>query len=117
MLVSRSVLESRVLQCMTPHLVARQLSRPMGILGWIIERLMNRRNAPMNAFDLDLLELRPSDEVLEIGFGGGVNLPTLIERSKFVGGVDPSPDVVRRASARFRETIRSGRAVFREGFA
>ena len=89
----------------------------MGFLGWIIERLMNRRNARMNAFAVDLLELRQFDEVLEIGFGGGVNLPAFIERAKFVAGVDPSPDVVRRASARFRESVRSGRVVFREGSA
>jgi SAM-dependent methyltransferase len=87
----------------------------MGFPGWIIERLMNRRNARMNAFAVDLLELRQSDDVLEIGFGGGVNLATLIKRSRFVAGVDLSPDVVRRASARFREPVTSGRAVFREG--
>jgi SAM-dependent methyltransferase len=71
----------------------------------------------MNAFAVDLLGLRQFDEVLEVGFGGGVNLPTMIERAKFVAGVDPSPDVVRRASARFREAVRSGRVIFREGSA
>jgi SAM-dependent methyltransferase len=107
--------ELRISECMTPYFVARQLSRPMGFPGWIIERLMNVRNAQMNAFAVDLLELRQSDDVLEIGFGGGVNLATLIKRSRSVAGVDHSPDVVRRASARFRGYVRSGRVVFREG--
>jgi SAM-dependent methyltransferase len=80
-----------------------------------MERLMNRHNARMNAYAVELLELRPFDHVLEIGFGGGVNLPTLMDGAAFVAGVDPSPDVVRRASARFSKAVSSGRAVFREG--
>jgi ubiquinone/menaquinone biosynthesis C-methylase UbiE len=78
---------------------------------------MNRRNARINAFAVEQLELQSSDRVLEIGFGGGINLPSLIERAAFVAGVDLSHDVVRRASARFSEAVASGRATFRVGAA
>ena len=78
-------------------------------------RLMNRTNADVNAFAVRQLELVPSDRVLEIGFGGGGTLPTLMAGAAFVGGVDRSRDVVARARARFSEAVQTGRADFREG--
>ena len=102
---------------MTPRFLARQLSHPRGLLGRIVGRIMNRHNARMNAFALHQLEVAPTDRILEIGFGGGVNLPSLLQTASFVAGVDPSRDVVRRAGARFRGAVLSGRAIFRTGSA
>ena len=99
---------------MTPRFIARQLSRPSGFLGRIIMRLMNRRNANLNAFAVRQLDLAPSDRVLEIGFGGGVSLPSLIAGAGSVTGVDRSADVVKRAATRFVQAVRTGRAQFRE---
>jgi len=78
-------------------------------------RLMNRHNAKMNAFALKLLELTPADRVLEIGFGGGVTLPTLIERAGFVAGIDRSHVMAERAKALYAGVVAAGRAEFREG--
>jgi len=100
---------------MAPRFIARQLSRPMGALGRIMRYLMNRRNAKMNAFAVQQLELTPSDRILEIGFGGGVNLPFLIHCAAFLAGVDRSRDVVARAKAKFSDMVKAGRAAFREG--
>jgi arsenite methyltransferase len=76
---------------------------------------MNRHNAKLNAFAVQQLELTPTDRVLEIGFGGGVTLPSLIAAAAFVGGVDRSHSMVRRAKARFSDAVSAGRADFREG--
>ena len=100
---------------MTPRFVARQLSHPSGILGRVIVRLMNRMNANINAFAVQQLQLTPGDRVLEIGFGGGLSLPVLIESAAFVGGVDRSDYSVQRARARFAAAVRDGRADFRVG--
>jgi len=81
----------------------------------VMGRLMNRYNARMNAFAVQQLELRPSDRVLEIGFGGGVALPPLIRTASFVGGVDLSREMVAWARAKFSAAIAAGRADFREG--
>jgi ubiquinone/menaquinone biosynthesis C-methylase UbiE len=81
----------------------------------IIARLMNRHNAKMNAFAIDQLNLAPGDHVLEIGFGGGLNLSRLIASAGFVAGVDRSSAMVQRARAHFRDAISNGRADFREG--
>src|SRR5438270_629592 len=63
---------------MAPRFIARQLARPQGFPGRVIGRLMNWHNAEMNAFAVRRLELEATDHVLEIGFGGGLNLPALI---------------------------------------
>ncbi len=100
---------------MIPRVLAWQLSRPTGVLGALVRRLMNRGNARMNAFAVGLLELAPADRVLEIGFGGGVTLPSLFAGAAFVAGVDRSGDVVARARARFAGAVAAGRGDFREG--
>ena len=76
---------------------------------------MNRHNAKLNAFALQQLQLTGNDRVLEIGFGGGVALPTLIGVAAFVGGVDRSREMVDRAKARFAAAVAADRADFREG--
>lgn len=73
---------------------------------------MNRTNAAINVFAVRQLDLKPTDRVLEIGFGGGVTLRSLLKTSSFVAGVDRSADVVRRSKARFAEAVRAGRADF-----
>ena len=81
----------------------------------LMGRLMNRHNARMNAFAVEQLEVKPSDRVLEIGFGGGVTLPTLLGDASFVGGIDPSPEMVEWAKTSFPVEVAAGRADFREG--
>src|SRR5438034_1147307 len=100
---------------MTPRFIARQLSWPSGLLGRFVANLMNRRNAGMNLFAVRRLKIAPSDRVLEIGFGGGVALPHLIENAGFVTGIDRSPDVVRRAKLKFSKAVSAGQAAFHEG--
>ena len=100
---------------MPPRFISKQLSCPSGFFAPIIGRLMNRHNAKMNSFALQLLNLTPSDRVLEIGFGGGLNLPQLVAGAAFVGGVDRSSAMVRQARSRFQEAVSRGRADFREG--
>jgi arsenite methyltransferase len=97
---------------MPPRFVARQLSCPSGLPGRIIGHLMNRRNAGMNAFAVTQLDLQPADRVLEIGFGGGVTLRTLIAVAGSVTGLDRSRDAVNLANARFSSAVKAGRAQF-----
>jgi arsenite methyltransferase len=100
---------------MTARFVARQLSRPSGLLGKFVLSVMNRKNAKMNKFAIRQLSVVRSDRVLEIGFGGGVTIPDLIENARFVAGVDRSPDVIRQAKTKFSHAVVSGKASFHEG--
>ena len=84
---------------MAPRFIARQLSRPTGFFGRIMGQLMNWHNAKLNSYAVRQLELTPSDHVLEVGFGGGVTLRSLLASAAFVAGVDRSSDMVGRAKA------------------
>jgi arsenite methyltransferase len=100
---------------MPPRFISQQLSRPTGAFARVMGWLMNRHNAKMNAFAVERLELSPSDRVLEIGFGGGVALRSLVGRASFVGGVDLSREMVEWAKAKYSTAVIAGRADFREG--
>lgn len=100
---------------MAPRFIARQLAHPTGFLGTVIRHLMNRHNARMNAYAVQQLRLEESDRVLEIGFGGGVTLPALLEAASFVAGVDRSRDVVAWARQHFANAVQAGRAEFHHG--
>ena len=100
---------------MPPRFISQQLSLPTGLFARLMGRLMNRGNAKMNAFAVRQLELNPLDRVLEVGFGGGVTLPSLLGVVSFVGGIDPSREMVEWAKARFSAAVIAGRADFRQG--
>lgn len=100
---------------MAPRFVARQLSNPAGILGVVFRHLMNRTNARLNAFALTNLAASRGDHVVEVGFGGGLLLPQLIDRASMVCGVDRSGQAISAATTRFAQAVREGRAAFQEG--
>ena len=102
---------------MPPKFIAQQLSNPSGFSSYFIGRMMNHRNARMNAFAVEQLELCPSDRVLEIGFGGGVSLPLILADAAYVAGLDRSPDVVKAANSRFQDEVERDRAEFKIGCA
>jgi len=102
---------------MTPRFIAEQLAHPRGLRGWLVRRGMNRGNALANAFALDQLELQPTDKVLEIGFGGGLNIERLLNQSASVVGIDRSADSVAAANRRFARARSAGRASFLLGAA
>jgi|SRR5215472_14601085 len=100
---------------MAPRIIAQQLSHPSGFLGSVIRFLMNRTNARLNTFALAKLAVAPEDRVLEVGFGGGLLLPRLIQRASLVSGLDRSEQAVTAANSRYARAVREGRAEFHVG--
>jgi SAM-dependent methyltransferase len=100
---------------MAPRFIAKQLSWPTGIGGWLVRAGMNRGNARLNSYALDQLDLVPEDRIVEIGFGGGATLRQLLRDAAFVCGVDRSQDVVDAAGRRYADAVRVGRAEFHFG--
>ncbi|MGI5131575.1 class I SAM-dependent methyltransferase [Pseudonocardia sp. CA-107938] len=86
--------------------LARQLGRPSGPVGrYVIARMLNKGNGPVVAAAVDALALQHGDVAADIGFGGGVGLPLLLDRvgpGGHVHGVDLAEDMVRQATARHR---------------
>jgi arsenite methyltransferase len=102
---------NRTPRSVPPRFISRQLSHPTGAFARVMAWLMNRGNAKMNAFAVEQLELGPSDRVLEIGFGGGVALRSLVGRASFAGGVELSREMVEWAKAKYSAAVSAGRVV------
>lgn len=91
----------------------RQFSRPSGPLGHVAGRLMARMNGPLYDWVTSLLEIQPSDRVLEVGYGPGLGVERLAARARSVAGVDVSPVMWRQATRRNRSTVQEGRVDLR----
>lgn len=95
--------------------IVRQFGRPRGVggrlAGWVMaHRDSNRRR---NLLAVSLLEVRPTDRVLEIGFGPGVAIAELARHAGQVYGIDHSEVMLRQASKRNAAAIRAGRVELR----
>ena len=97
----------------------RQFGQPSGLLGALVGRLMARKNAAMNRAAVELLDVRSTDRVLEIGFGPGVAVQELSSRATegLVAGIDPSDVMMRQATRRNQQAIDAGRVVLQFGTA
>ena len=101
------------------RLVVGQFGRPHGLgghlSGWVMaHRASNRRR---NRWVVSLLDVAPTDRVLEIGFGPGIavsELSHLAPRGEVVG-IDHSEVMVRRARRRNAEAVGAGRVDLRLG--
>jgi ubiquinone/menaquinone biosynthesis C-methylase UbiE len=92
--------------------LSAQLRQPSGAFGrYVMLRLLNRLNTPINALTLAVLQLKPNDRVLEVGFGGGDLMAkmTLVLTRGHVTGVDFSPDAVSAGTKRYASLIESGK--------
>jgi ubiquinone/menaquinone biosynthesis C-methylase UbiE len=78
------------------------------VTGWVFaHRPSNRRR---NAWVVSLLEVRPADRILEIGFGPGIGVARLVRADAgHVTGIDHSDVMLRQASRRNAAAIRAGR--------
>lgn len=91
----------------------RQFGRPQGTVGRLVGWVMALRgsNRKRNRWVVSLLDVRPTDRVLEIGFGPGIAVAELVRRADRgrVHGIDHSAVMVRQARRRNRAAVRAGR--------
>ena len=66
-----------------------QFTKPTGAMGWIAGRVMAMKNGHRSEWVFSLLDLKPTDRVLEIGFGSGTDIARASRIAAFVAG---SPD-------------------------
>ena len=98
-------------------LALRMFGRPRGLLGRLGGLVMARVNRRPAAWVIGLLELRASDAVLELGFGPSVAVELLARSSRYVAGIDPSPEMLRQARRRNAAAIQAGRVDLRQASA
>jgi ubiquinone/menaquinone biosynthesis C-methylase UbiE len=93
--------------------LVRQFGKPDGLLGVLAGLIMQVRpsNRLRNLRTLELLDIRPGDRVLELGFGPGLAVKRASElaTSGKVVGIDHSALMLREARRRNAVEIRTGR--------
>ena len=108
---AREVKRVKLRQRIIPAVYA-QFGRPTGLWGRAAGQLMAHRssNRRRNAWAVSLLDVRPDDRVLEIGFGPGLAIRQLsrLAHAGYVCGIDHSELMVRQARKRNSDGIRRG---------
>lgn len=103
----------------TDTAVARQFARPEGTLGRLAGWIMAARgsNRARNAWTLELLDVRPTDRVLELGFGPGYAISLLAPRltTGRIVGLDHSGVMLEQARRRNAAGIAGGRVQLIQG--
>ena len=95
---------------MIARYIARQFSRPSGLLGRVIGRGMARHNEREARWTVDLLGIEPEARVLEIGFGPGVAIQYAADRTTrgHVSGIDCSEAMLQMARKRNASRLANG---------
>ena len=95
---------------MIARYIARQFSRPTGLLGRVIGRGMARHNEREARWTVELLAIEPDARVLEIGFGPGVAIQYAAERTTrgHVSGIDCSEGMLQMARKRNASQLANG---------
>jgi SAM-dependent methyltransferase len=90
-----------------------QFHHPTGVVGHLAGWTMGRRpsNVARNRWAVRLLDVQPTDRVIELGCGPGVAIAALATRAVrgLVVGVDHSQVMIRQARRRNRTAVRAGR--------
>ena len=92
--------------------IAAQFGKPVGLPGAVAGIIMAHRssNGERNRWAITLLQLKPGDRVLEVGFGPGLAIWEMsrIVTTGTIWGLDHSPVMVRQASRRNARAITAG---------
>ena len=97
------------------NILLRMFGRPQGALGRLGGIIMARTNAECGAWVTELLEILPTESVLEVGFGPGIVIQRLSNLAGHVAGIDPSQEMVRQARSHNASAIEGGRVDLRHG--
>ena len=90
---------------------------PTGPFGWLVGERMRRQHAPETEWSVGLLQLRPTDRVLELGFGVGRGLALALRQTMrgSVTGMDLSATMIRAAGRRNRAALARGQLALLRG--
>ena len=97
--------------------LARQLGRPSGLVGRGIARGLNRGNRTIIETAIDAARVGGDSIAADVGFGGGVSLTLLLERTApngVVHGIEMAPTMLARARRRFAGPLADGRLQLHE---
>ena len=95
----------------------QQYRSPSGMMGCLAGERMVRQHGPETAWTMNLLEVQPTDTVLEVGFGAGQAIKLAAEKASDgrVMGIDLSEVMVRVATRRNAQAVKAGRVALTQG--
>lgn len=99
------------------HHIGNQYSHPKGMIGRAIGERMRRQHEPEVQWTLSLLDVKPTDSILEIGFGAGraIELLTNQINDGHIAGIDLSQTMLHVATQRNMKAIQRGQVELRQG--
>ena len=102
---------------MLRKMIYAQYRRPAGLFGRWIGQRMARQHIPENEWTVQLLDVQPSDHILEIGFGPGLAIERLSHqiRDGWIAGIDYSRAMVYAARRRNAIAVKAGRVDLHNG--
>ena len=107
-----------ILKLIPARFFSKQARKPTGFVGrFIMSRMFNKGNAHLNAFILKHMAPKPTEQLLEIGFGPGkllYDVANLVSEGH-VHGIDFSEAMVARASHENERFIQDGRVTLQLG--
>jgi ubiquinone/menaquinone biosynthesis C-methylase UbiE len=94
-----------------------QYRRPTGIVGRWIGGKMAQQHVPENTWTVNLLDVQPTDHILEIGFGPGIAIQEAASHASqgYIAGIDYSQTMVNAAKKRNGAAVQAGRVDLRFG--
>ena len=98
-------------------LLGKQYRCPTGLLGQAVGNKMVRQHAPETAWTIALLDIKPTERVLEIGFGAGRAIELIAAQVPqcAIAGIDLSPTMAQASRRRNAQAIKAGRVDLRQG--
>jgi ubiquinone/menaquinone biosynthesis C-methylase UbiE len=98
-------------------ILSAQYHRPSGILGIWVGRQMAKDHRRENLWTISLLDAKPADHILEIGFGSGLAIDRLagVLTEGQIAGIDYSQTMVKAAKKRCARLLQPGRIDLRFG--
>ncbi len=90
----------------------KQFHKPTGVLGSLVGRVMSINNRERSNWTIEKLNSKPSDYILEIGFGSSSTFMRIAEKltTGFIGGIDHSEVMLRQAESKNQKYIYENRA-------
>jgi ubiquinone/menaquinone biosynthesis C-methylase UbiE len=96
-----------------------QFRKPRGMTGKWLGRLMNVQHISLTRWVIELLDIKPTDSVLDIGCGGGMaikRLSRIVDKGP-IAGIDHSEVMVRESLRNNKVGLRSGKVKIQQGCA
>ena len=93
--------------------IGKQMQYPRGIFGKILFAWMTRKTIAHARWTVDLMDIQPDDDIIEIGFGNGANIQLLLQQAArgSVTGVEISDTAIEMASKKNAKAITEGKVI------